>query len=455
MFDGWFKSLHHKSKVEPESELPVAEITAHTEQRETVMAENVTDDFDSIKLGIGRILLRQPVLNVSQQLIGFDIGLRTDPAVLIDPVMQQLSDETLVSCITQLSVQSATGDRLIFVTMGSAMLSSPWVDMLPSDHLVLAIDATQINSVVNLSEACRKKIEEGYRIAFDNLPDNTAEMAELAGLASYLRFDLRRYSALDLKSQIDALHGHCNAIIVARQVDIEDDYQAARAMGFDAMQGYYFAQVNPKLPHRIDSDRMRVMELLNMTAQHAELFALEQAIKHDVLLSYRLLTYINSPLNALSKKLESIAQALIFLGYDPLYRWLTLLLFAGGEDNTRDHTLLQNALVRARMAELLGKTYLTASDADSLFVVGMFSMLDVLLNMPMDQALEKLNLSDNMVRALLQQRGPYAPYLRLTIGFENADQAAVSALATALAMEPGTLNQIHMDAINWAMSLKS
>ena len=458
MFDRWFKfarktpaTAQPAAPVRSEAGLVAAPASATDE---IVGLTPADEEHQPLPEDIGRFLLRQPVLNVSQQIIGYEFAFRPRHELSSSDAMQQLSDETLISSVVQLNIRSLTGDKLFFLPIAADLLDSGWVSMLPPELAVLSIDASQPGPVAELAERCRARIEQGFRIAFDNLAEGEG-MRELAGLAAYLRFDLRRYNAIDLNRQLDELRAHCKAVVVARQVEDEDDHQAARGMGFDAFQGYYFARRNPALPQRIDNDRLRIMELLNMTAQHAELAELEQAIKHDVLISYKLLAFINSPLNALSKKMESIAQALMFLGYDPLYRWLTLLLFADGEEEARDMALLQNALVRARMAESLGRKYLTPADADALFVIGMFSLLDVLFNLPMEQAIERLNLSENARRALVQQHGPYAPFLRLAIGFENADQQQVRELADALAIDAQALNQIHIDAINWAMLLKN
>ena len=457
MFERWFKFSRKPADMvpapAPTAEAAPAPLLPATKPAEIVGHAGLDETDQPLPEAISRFLLRQPVLNVSQQIIGYEFSFRAESPAQPSDTLQQLSDETLVSSIVQLNIRSLSGDRLFFLPVGAELIDSGWISMLPPELAVLAIDAGQPASA-DLAQRCRERIEQGFRIAFDNLAEGDSAR-ELAGLAAYLRFDLRRYNAIDLNRQIDELRAHSKAVFVARQVNDEDDHHAARGMGFDAFQGYFFARLNPSLPQRLDNDRLRVMELLNMTAQHAEMAELEQAIKHDVLLSYKLLAFINSPLNALSRKMESIAQALMFLGYDPLYRWLTLLLFADGEQEGRDMALMQNALVRARMAEALGKRYLTLADADSLFVVGMFSLLDVLFNLPMDQALARLNLTEPVRNALLHQHGPYAPFLRLTIGFENADQQQVRELAESLALDAQTLNQIHIDAINWALSLKN
>ncbi len=464
MFDHWFKFSRNKSPAPPDATSPVgADQTPSTEMPETPKMgadfrplSNASTNPLSLPEQTSRFLLRQPVLDAGHNTVGYDFGFQhagSGKECPFSPSEMQIAEETLLTTISQLDIRSLSGHRRTFVAIGPALLDSSWVSLLPVDQMVLVIDGTRMEGAPTvLAEQCRARIGQGYTLAFDNLPD-VAGVQELVGLAAYLRFDLHAFDALELERRLASLHGHKELALVARQVSNEDDYQAARVMGFDLFQGYYFQNMNPALPHRVDNDRLRVMELLNMTAQHAEFVQIEKAIKHDVLLAYKLLIYINCPLNGLTRKIESIAQALMFLGYEPLYRWLTLLLFADGEQDPRDRALLQNALVRARLTESLGKNLLSAEDADSLFIVGIFSLLDVLFNVPMAQALENLNLSEAVKRALIQQHGPYAPFLRLAIAFENADQQQVNELTGVLALDAHLVNQLHIDAVNWATAL--
>ncbi len=413
------------------------------------------DDAAPVPSPIGRYLLRQPILDKAQRIIGYELALRNQLGVDVSVSTQTLADETLLSSVVQLDLRSQAGRRHIFVTLGPDLLDSSWIGMLPAAMVVLMIDVSRVSrdAVAPLLAVCQKRAADGFQIGLCNLPDDDW-IAPLLPRVQWLKFDLRQLDAIAFSQQVEHLRSQCQARILVSNVDTQDDFQAAGNLGFDAFQGFYFATRNPQAPQRIDSDRLRIMELLNLAASKAPYPELEQGIKHDVLLSYRLLTYINSPLNPLARKIDSIAQALMYLGYEPLYRWLTLLLYVKEEDGSpTDAALLQNALVRGRIMETLGRRYLTAEDADSLFVTGMFSLLDVLLNVPMAEALAQLSLRDNVSRALLEGHGPYAPYLRLAIAFEDADQQTLSVLAQDLLLDPVALNGMHYEAINWAMQL--
>jgi EAL and modified HD-GYP domain-containing signal transduction protein len=162
------------------------------------------------------------------------------------------------------------------------------------------------------------------------------------------------------------------------------------------------------------------------------------------------LTFINSAANGLTRKLESISQALILLGYQQFYRWLTLLMFSSGNLDARGRALLQNALIRGHLTELLGENTLPASERDSLFIVGIFSLLDTLLNTPIKSALAELNLNETLTQALIEDKGPYAPYLRLAIACEKGNQTQIAQLAQDINLDVNSVNVMHVKTLIWA-----
>jgi EAL and modified HD-GYP domain-containing signal transduction protein len=148
---------------------------------------------------------------------------------------------------------------------------------------------------------------------------------------------------------------------------------------------------------------------------------------------------------------QSLRQALTLLGYQPLYRWLTLLL-ATASTSGYSPVLLETAVVRGRLAELLAQSTLGKSEAENVFVAGMFSLLDRLLGIPMQEVLANIQLSDDVVAALLTRGGKYGPYLALAEACElNSD--LVASLAATLKLSPLDVNKAHLSALAWAQNV--
>jgi EAL and modified HD-GYP domain-containing signal transduction protein len=194
---------------------------------------------------------------------------------------------------------------------------------------------------------------------------------------------------MQLGDLIVNIKNHGDFQLLANPVESEELYTVCHKLGFNLFQGYFFAKALPARAKAVDSQRLHVMQLLNQTIKHADISELEKGFKHDPVLSYKLLRFINSPATGLMQPVRSIAHALVVLGYDQLYRWLTLLLFASGQPDQRTLALMNNALVRARLTELLGRKKLKPQEQEGLFITGIFSLLDALLSMSMETALEK------------------------------------------------------------------
>jgi EAL and modified HD-GYP domain-containing signal transduction protein len=129
------------------------------------------------------------------------------------------------------------------------------------------------------------------------------------------------------------------------------------------------------------------------------------------------------------------------------------LLFTSGESTGLDWAVMENALIRARLAELCARDALSAEERDELFVAGMFSLLDVVLSMPMEDVLKQVSLPPWVDEALLHQAGKYAPYLDLAIACEQSDNDNVAALAQAIGLDLWRVSSFHIDAMLWAQEI--
>jgi len=202
----------------------------------------------------------------------------------------------------------------------------------------------------------------------------------------------------------------------------------------------------------MDAGRIKILMLLNKLRGDAETSELTDLIKQNLTLAYKLLRYINSPGIGLTHKVATLEQALMVLGRQKFYRWLTLMLYSSGEHGLSG-AVMENALIRARLAELCAQDALSAEQRDELFVAGMFSLLDVALSMPMADVLKQVSLPPLVGEVLLNKEGKYAPYLDLAIACEQSDSENVAVLAQAVGLDVGQVSGFHQDAIFWAQQV--
>lgn len=402
-------------------------------------------------------LTRQPVLDGQDNVLGYELKRRDRMPMEVLPgarSLQQAQDEHLLISVIDLDFQRALGNRLTFLSVSPDTLLNPLVEQLPKDKVVLALQPTGIQDPAIVAQAVALA-GQGMLLALDDTPD-AAYPPELQAACRYVRLDTTRYDVIALADRIAQLQrGQGQSpLLIATQVDTVEVFESCEKLGFDLYQGYYFTQLEPSKPGRMDANVMRVMDLLNKVMERAEIDVLEDSFKLDPALSYKLLRYINSPAIGLRTPIKSIGHALNLLGHDQTYRWLTLLLFSSVRATARNQALLRNALARAHFTEALGREHMEAAQRGGLFITGVFSLLDALLNVPMSQALANLNLPEPVANALVHADGPYAPYLELATACERFDQETIAALAADIGMDADSINLAHVNALIWSESVQ-
>lgn len=401
-----------------------------------------------------RFLGRQPILDGASQIVGYEMKVR-DHSLLPDTpgseAQRQMRDEMLAISVIDLDFQQALGSKLTFISVAPSMLNHPVLDQLPKHNVVVGICLPDTVDDALLAR-CRALVAQGIPLAIDDFIYRS-DYDSFLKICAYVKLDTARYDALSLGQHMAEIQGKAAPLLIACNVETQDAFEAYRQLSFSLFQGYYFTHLQPAAPHRLDSDRLRVIELLNLVMNRAELAELEEKVKLDPGLSYKLLNFINSPANGLQQKIRSIGHVLTLLGYDQLYRWLTLLLFTSGNIDGRSRALLKSAVVRARFTETLGKDRFKPAEQGGLFIVGIFSLLDALLNVPMEQALARLNLPQAVVDALVRHSGVYAPYLQLALACENFDQDTIARCAAACGLDADTVNVTHVNALIWGEGL--
>ncbi len=195
-----------------------------------------------------------------------------------------------------------------------------------------------------------------------------------------------------------------------------------------------------------------ILQLMQLVRKNADVRKLEDILRRDAALSYKLLRYINSVGFGLGAEIQSLRHAVTMLGYSPLYRWLSLLL-ATASNSDNSPVLMQTAIVRGRLAELLGEGSVPKGESENLFVAGMFSLLDRLLGIPMEEVLENIQLSDSISQALLSREGVYGAFLSLAEACEF-NNGKVAELADSLFLSPHHVNESHLAALAWAQNLQ-
>ncbi|MFN3397090.1 MAG: EAL and HDOD domain-containing protein [Sulfurimicrobium sp.] len=394
---------------------------------------------------------RQPIVDLQQKIIAYELLFRHSADASTARISDDLSAGTnvLVNTFSNMDANWLLGDKLAFINIATPMLESDFLELLPPKRVVLELIET-VEATPERVARIQALRHMGFRFAlddFDHRPINTG----LLPLADFIKVDIRALGADRTAALVRSLRNH-GAKLIAEKVETRTEFKFCKELGFHYFQGYYFAHPETLSAKIINPAYATVLTLLNKVRDNADVKEIENGFKADVALSFKLLRYINSVGFGLSCEIQSIRHALAILGYQQLYRWLTLLLATAGNDSTPP-ALMKTAITRGRLTELLGQSYLEKSDRDNLFIVGIFSLLDVMLEMPMADILEKLYLPDTICDALLTRQGIYGTFLALSEACENSDPKRIEELADAMAMTPDSVNKAHMEALAWVEQL--
>lgn len=394
---------------------------------------------------------RQPILDAKQQIIAYELLFRHS-ATATDAVIEddlRSCARVLVNTMSDMGAQWLLGDKLAFINVSEKLLHSEFLELLPPQRTVLEVLET-----VPASEAVVQRLKElraqGFHIALDDF-ELTPQTAALLPCAHYIKLDVQKLGLENTGKLFAKLKG-LPVKIVAEKVETHEEYEACRKLGFHFFQGFYFARPETLSAKVINPSYASVLDLLNIVSKDAEIKDIENGFKRDPALSFKLLRYINSVGFGLSCEIQSIRHALTILGSKQLYRWLTLLMVTAGE-NVAVPALMKTAITRGRLTELLGADFFDKADRDNLFIVGVFSLLDAMLAMPMDQVLDKILLPEAVNDALLRREGIYGPFLQLAEACEDANSARIVELAATLQYDPEKVNDCHIAALAWVENL--
>ena len=291
----------------------------------------------------------------------------------------------------------------------------------------------------------------GFKLAFDHTVVAPA-YKEWQSLAHYVKLDMQAVQPDMHKPLAAAIKARTGAKLVAEKIETAEQFAGATALGAQLFQGFWIDRPEVVKTKVVTPSRASVLQLFNLVRAQADIEEIETLLKRDAMLGFNLLRLINSAGFGLPQEVTSFRHAVMLIGMKRLQRWAALLLSAthGGESSA---ILGATAVVRGRMMELLGAGTLSAEECESAFVVGLFSLLDDLLGVSMDDALQLLTLPAPIADAIRDGTGVLGRMLALTKAAEAYDDASFASLATELGYSSHHINMAHMEALVWADSI--
>jgi EAL and modified HD-GYP domain-containing signal transduction protein len=302
-------------------------------------------------------------------------------------------------------------------------------------------------------EACRRLKQAGYTIALDDFVDSP-RWAPLLDLADIIKVDFRITPPAERAALVTRYAGR-NFQMLAEKVETQGEYAAAMRMGYSLFQGFFFCRPEMLRHRALPSSKLAYMELLGAaTAEEFDIRELARKIKHEASITFRLLRYLNSAAFAFRSEIHSVEHALSLLGARELRKWIAVIAVGVLADGKPDE-LMTVPLVRGRFCELVAPLAGMTAHANDLFLMGLLSVMDAVLDRPLQEILAELPVRSEIKEALLARTGLYRRVLEIAMAHERADWEQVSVLASRLRISEEKISAIYLSAVDWSTALRS
>ena len=388
--------------------------------------------------GTSLVLARQPIFDNDLGIDGFELLYREVGADGRPVDGGKATATVLVAALADVGLQRLVGEQRAFLNVDRDFLMAFRPLPLPPERVVLELVEDQLVDD-ELVEVLTELVDDGFTLALDNF-DHRPAYEPLLGLAHIAKLDVQALSEQRVADNIGILRER-GLEIIAEKVETRDELDRCRKLGITRFQGFFFER--PELVSGRPTPTLRlgaIAELLE--AEDDDFDALERLISHDVGVSHKLLRLANSAHVAPRNEVRSVRHALALIGGRTVRRWTTLLMLAEAQGHA--HELLVTALVRARCCEVRADRD-AAVDADRAFTVGLFSVADALLDMPLAEVLDALPFDEALTAALLEHTGPEGRLLKAVVDYEHGrfEDAAGNQDVTGL-------SDAYYDAVEWA-----
>lgn len=397
-----------------------------------------------------RFVARQPILAGDQKVFGYELLFRDGVENVFRASDPEAAARSTLDSSLLMGVDILCDGQRAFINCTRDLLLKDGITLLPAEQTVVEI-LESIEPDDLIVAACLRLKAGGYTIALDDFVASD-QRESLVPLVDILKVDFERTSRADQAALVKR-YAPSGRRMLAEKVETQDQFAAAQEMGYVYFQGYFFRRPEVLRAREIPTNQMNYLRLLAAVSKdEMDLREVEQIIKTEASILYRLLRYLNSPIFGMRNEIHSIRHALAILGEREIRRWIRLVtLVSAGEQKSSD--LVLSALVRARFCELVAsKIPRTQSD---LFLVGMVSMMDAILEIPMEEILDKIALDKDTKSVLSGRGGRLQPVYELMLAQEAGKWQAAKESAERLKITESETGEMWWQAMQWGRQVST
>lgn len=393
---------------------------------------------------------RQAILNRHKDVYGYELLFRSGAArnKFDGTDSSSATSQVIANTLFSAGLEGILGGKKAFINFDRKMLLDGSYSILPKEVLVIEV-LEFVEPDEEVVTACARLSESGYTIALDDFVHHP-KFEPMIQKAHFIKVDVLATPRPEQKRLIET-YGKQGIRMLAEKVETLEDFEWARGIGFDYFQGYFFTKPVVIRGRQIPSSKLACLRLLEeMQREELDFDKLRTLIKDDVSFSYKLLRFTNSALFAHRAEIHTIEHALMVLGEDGIRRWVAVAALPGLAKD-KPHELIVHSLLRARFAERLGKAA-GLSPAAHCFLMGLFSLIDALLDRSIEYALQQIKLAEPVAAALLGTASPedrLAAVYGLIRCYEAGDWDGVTGFAARLGTPESEVGEMYLDSARW------
>lgn len=401
-------------------------------------------------------LARQPILNRQQRVVAYELLFRSAASGSANVMNDLAATASVIAHAAEIGMDKVIGRTRAFINVDATVLQRDIVKVLPHQNIVLEILET-VEATPEVLACVRTLAAMGFAFALDDVIADTADIQQFLPFIEIVKIDVKD---LPLETLADLVHRYkkANKKLLAEKVETKALFAHCKNLGFDFFQGYYFARPDILAGKKLAPSQLAVMHLIEQISDDADDVFILHSIKQDATLSLNLLRLVNTPAVGASRRIDTLAQALLLLGRHQLRRWLQVSLYANAEHpGNLTSPLLVLATTRGKLLELIAAKLHPGNSkkADIGFTVGIMSLMDVLFGISMADILQQFPVNSVIGDALLLRKGIYGDMLQLiehTECIQGAGQM-LTPMLLKLKLSAVDLYNFQLSAFAWSNNI--
>jgi c-di-GMP-related signal transduction protein len=394
---------------------------------------------------------RQPIFDIKKCIFGYELLFRSNMSNYFPEIEKNSATSKLLSnSFFNMGIEKISGSNLAFINFPQELLLKQVPLMFSQDKLVVEI-LEDVEPMKDVIEACQEIALNGYIVVLDDFFYKPA-LEPLIEVADIIKIDVQATPLGEVGDIVKKMTAK-GVDLLAEKVETHAEFKKALDMGFRYFQGFFFSKPEVLKSKEISTSQMHLLEIMaEVNKEDFEFDKLEKMIVRDASISYKLMRLINSTFYKRAKEISSIRQAIIMMGETGVRRFLSLIAMAGLASGKPDE-LIKVSLIRAKFCELLGNHFGSRTDPSELFTLGLFSLIDAIMDDSMENLMSQIPLSSGIKDVLISKDGDLGNFLILIESYEKGDWEQIQKITGNIGIDEDDLPRYYMESLNWADSL--